>query len=113
MYDAEKKRLEIKEIDFDIKSKDALLKAADWLFNKRIINEIAKYAQYDLHSFLDSAKSGLSQQLNREWIRGVTSSGVIEDLKLIGIYPGLQHLVIRSNCTGQLAVKVDSIPFSL
>jgi hypothetical protein len=113
VYDTEKKKLEIKEIDFDIKSKDALLKAADWLFNKRIINEIEKYAQYDLQSFLDTAKSGLSQQLNRELITGVTSSGVIDDLKLIGIYPGLQHLVIRSNCTGQLAVKVDSIPFTL
>ena len=105
--------LEVSNIDFDIRSKNALLKAADWLFNRRIVNEISKYARYDLGNFIDTAKSNLNQQLNRELIPGIRSSGVMEDLKLIGIYPRLQHLVIRSNCSGQLSVKVESINFSL
>ena len=42
VYDKEKKILEIKNIDFDIKSKDALLKTSEWLFTKKIITEISR-----------------------------------------------------------------------
>jgi hypothetical protein len=100
-------------MDFDIKSKNALLKTAEWLFTKKILNEITKYTKYDLTSYLDSAKMGVNQQLNREWVKGIRSNGVIQDIKLIAIYPLSQFLVIRSNCTGLLSVKVESVDFSL
>jgi hypothetical protein len=113
IYDATKKILEIKDIDFDIRSKDALLKAADWLFNRRITTEIAKYARYDLNAYTDTAKARINTQLNHEWMKGIRSYGSISDLKLIGIYPLDQYLIIRSNCSGSLAVKVDAVDFSL
>ncbi len=113
MYDPARKMLEITNIDFDIKSKDALLKAADWLFNRRIVNEISKYARYDLTAYIDTAKASINQQLNREWIPGIRSYGNINDISLIGIYPLSDFLVIRSNCNGLLSVKVESIGFSL
>jgi hypothetical protein len=112
-YNKEAHILEIKDMDFDIKSKNALLKTAEWLFNKKIITEISKYTKYDLTSFIDSAKTGVNQQLNREWVKGIRSAGSIEDIKLIAIYPLSQFLVIRSNCTGLLSVKVESVDFSL
>ena len=83
------------------------------MFNKKIINEISRYARNDLTSFIDTARNGINQQLNREWIKGVRGYGQINDLKLVGIYPLLEHLVIRSNCSGDLTVKVESIQFSL
>jgi hypothetical protein len=113
VYDQNTRTLEIKDVDFDIKSKNALLKTAEWLFNKRILTEIGKYTRFDLGSFIDTAKIGVHHQLNREWVKGVRSNGVIQDIKLIGIYPLSQFLVIRSNCTGLLSVKVESVDFSL
>jgi Domain of unknown function (DUF4403) len=113
VYNKDTHIIEIKDIDLDIKSKDALLKAADLLFSRRINNEIAKYARFDLSSYIDTAKLSINRQLNREWIKGIRSNGNISDIRLIGIYPLQQYLVIRSNCTGDLSVKVESIPFSL
>lgn len=113
VYDHTRKMLEITNIDFDIQSKDALLKAADWLFNRRIVTEISKYARYDLAAYIDTAKAMVGQQLNREWITGIRSYGSINDIKLVGIYPLSRFLVIRSNCNGNLSVKVESINFSL
>jgi hypothetical protein len=113
VYDKETHMLDVKDIDFDIKSKNALLKSAEWLFSRRIITEISKYTRYDLTSFIDTAKTGINQQLNHEWIKGVRSYGNIEDIKLIGIYPLSRFLVIRSNCTGILSVQVESADFSL
>lgn len=113
VYSSETHILEVKNIDFDIYSKDALLKTAEWLFSKRIINEVTKQTRFDLNTYIDSAKVQINQQLNREWVKGISSKGKIDDIQLIGIYPLGQALVIRSNCSGDLAVKVDSIDFSL
>lgn len=112
-YDPVKHILELTNIDFDIKSKDALLKTADWLFNRRIVNEVSRYCRFELDSYIDSAKTNINQQLNHEWIKGVSSSGKIDDIRLIGIYPLRESLVIRSNCTGALSVKTGSVNFSL
>jgi hypothetical protein len=113
VYNKDTRVLDVKDIDFDIKSKNVLLKSADWVFSKRVITEISKYTKYDLTSFIDTAKSSINQQLNHEWMKGIRSYGNMEDIKLIGIYPLSQHLVIRSNCTGALSVKVEAAEFSL
>ena len=112
-YDREKHVLELKDIDFDIKSKDALLKTAEWLFTKKITTEITKYTRFDLSAYIDSAKLNVGQQLNQEWMKGIRSSGGIDDIRLIGIYPLQQALLIRSNCSGNLSVRVESVDFSL
>ena len=113
VYDKEKRTIEVADIDFDIKSKNFLLGSADWLFDKKITKEISKNARFELGAYIDSAKTSINQQLNQEWIKGMRSYGNIKDISLIGIYPMQQHLVIRSNCTGDLSVKVESINFSL
>jgi hypothetical protein len=113
VYDKDSHILELKGIDFDIKTKDFLLKTAEWLFSKRITNEVSKNTRFDLNSYIDTAKVSINQQLNHEWIKGISSTGAINDIKLIGIYPLDHYLVIRSNCSGNLSVKVESIDFSL
>jgi len=113
VYNEKTKSIEVTDIDFDVKSKNVLLGSADWLFNKKITREISNAARFELGSYIDTAKIAINQQLNQEWASGVHSSGEIHDIKLIGIYPMQQHLVIRSNCKGTLAVKVESVDFSL
>jgi Domain of unknown function (DUF4403) len=113
VYDKDKRKIEVQDIEFDIKSKNVLLGSADWLFDKKITKEISKYASFELGDYIDTAKTNINQQLNQELIKGVRSYGNIKDIKLIGIYPMQQHLVIRSNCAGDLSVKVESVNFSL
>ena len=112
-YDETNRTIEIKDIDFDIKSKNFLLGSADWLFDKKITKEISRQARFELGSYIDTAKAMLNEQLNRELSKGIRSHGNISDIKLIRVYPMQQQLVIRCNCEGELSVKVESIDFSL
>ncbi|MFI5186279.1 MAG: DUF4403 family protein [Chitinophagales bacterium] len=112
-YDATTKIIELKDLDFDIRSKNMLLKTAEWLFNKRIINELRKYTRFDLSSYITSAITVINQQLNKEWIKGIRSNGKMEDIKIVNIYPLREHLVVRSNCSGNLLVKIDAANFNL
>ena len=113
VYDKDKRSIEVTDIDFDIKSKNVLLGSADWLFDKKITKEISKNARFELGAYIDTAKININKQLNQEWIKGIRSYGEIKDIKLIGIYPMQQYLIIRSNCLGDLSVKVESVNLSL
>ena len=113
VYDKDKRSIEVQDIDFDIKSKNILLGSADWLFDKKITKAISEQARFELGSYIDSAKLTINQQLNREMVKGVRSAGTIKDIRLMAIYPMQQYLVIRSNCSGDMAVKVESVDFSL
>ena len=112
-YDAGKKIIEVRDIDFDVKTKNLLLKSADWLFNKRITNEITRVSKFDLSNYIDTAKILINRQLNAEWIKGIKSTGVINDLKIAGFYPLTEHFIIRSNASGELMIKVDAMSFNL
>ena len=111
-FDITTKTIELKDLDFDIKSKNMLLKTANWLFTRRIINELRKYSSFDLSSYIDTAITTINQQLNREWIKGISSVGNLDEIKIVNIYPLREHLVIRSNCSGTLSVKIDAGSFS-
>ena len=113
VYDKEKRTIEISNIDFDIKSKNVLLGSADWIFDKKITKEISKNVRFELGAYIDTAKMTINKELNKEWIKGTRSYGNMKDISLIGIYPMQQHLIIRSNCIGELSVKIESIDFSL
>jgi hypothetical protein len=112
-YDATTKIIELKDLDFDIKSKNMLLKTAEWLFNRRIVSDLRKYVSFDLSSYVASAITTVNQQLNKEWMKGIQSNGNVEDIKIVNIYPLREHLVVRSNCSGNLSVKIDAGSFSL
>lgn len=112
VYDKTTKKIEVKNIDFDVKTRDLLVKTAGWLFNKKITGEIQRYASFDLSSYIETAKRMVNQQLNKEWVKGIRSSGAMNELSIVGFYPFSKHLVIRSNFSGNLAVQVESIDFS-
>ncbi|HRG24493.1 MAG TPA: DUF4403 family protein [Chitinophagaceae bacterium] len=112
-YDTDKRVIEIINMDFDIKTKNLLLGSAGWLFDKKITREITKFARFELGGYIDSAKVTINTQLNQEWMPGISSNGTIQEIRLIRMYPMQQHLVIRSNCEGNLQVKVDAGKLSL
>lgn len=113
VYDNASRQMEIKNLDFDLRTKDLLVKSAGWLFNRKILSEVQKYSVFDLGAYIDSAKTTLNSQLNQQIMKGVFSYGIVNKIDLLGIYPLKKHLVIRSNLGGNLTIKVASIDFSL
>ena len=111
-YNSREKMIEIKNLDFDVKTKNVLLKSADWLFSKKIIHELSDYTRFELSTYFVMAKIATSQQLNREWVKGIRSTGGITDISLSGIYPLNKNLIIRSNCSGNLSIQTGDIDFS-
>lgn len=109
VYRAEKKTIEVEDLQYDLRTRNLLLKTARWLFSNRIIAELKKYASFDLSQYYDQAAATLNTWLNREWTKGIRGTGTISELKLTAVHALPQHLLIRSNCAGSLRVAVSSI----
>jgi hypothetical protein len=110
VYDAATKTITVENMDYDLQTKSLLLKTAKWLFNKKITSELKKYTAFNMSSYYDTASKTLNDWLNKEWTKGIKGSGKIDDLKLTAVYALPQHLLIRSNCVGKLAVAVNEVP---
>ncbi|HEV7621073.1 MAG TPA: DUF4403 family protein, partial [Flavisolibacter sp.] len=108
-YNAEKKTIEIKDLDYDLRTNNILLKTAKWMFNNKIVAELKKYTSFDLTQYYDTASKAMNQWLNKEWTKGIRGSGNIKDLKLTSVYALPEHLLIRSNCSGKLNVVISEI----
>jgi hypothetical protein len=108
-YNEAAKKIELQDFDYDLKTKDFLLKAAKWLFDKRIVAEIKKYTVIDLSAYYNTAATTMNNWLNKEWTKGIKGSGKIAEVKLTGVHALKQHLLIRTACSGTLNVAVNEI----
>lgn len=112
VYNPDTKSIEVDELDYDLQTKNVLLKTAKWLFNKRIRNELKKYTSFSLADYYNTAGKTINSWLNKEWTKGIKGMGYVRDLKLVALSALPDHLLIRSNCAGDLSVLVSSVNLS-
>ncbi|HEY0750655.1 MAG TPA: DUF4403 family protein [Chitinophagaceae bacterium] len=108
-YNTETKTIEIKDLDYDIRTKNLFLKTAKWLFNKKIVNSLKEYSSIPLSNYYDSATLSLNAWLNKEWTKGIKGEGNVTELDLNSVHALKEHLLIRSSCKGKLSVLVSEI----
>ena len=111
-YNEQTKSIEVSDLDYDLVTKDFLLKTAKWLFNKRIINEMKKYTTFNMNSYYDTASKALDLWINKEWMKGIKSTGKVEELKLTNVKALPEYLYIQTNCAGNLNLRIDELNWS-
>ncbi|PWU01457.1 MAG: hypothetical protein C5B52_07270 [Bacteroidetes bacterium] len=109
VFNKEKSELELHDLDFDIKTKDLLVKTAKWLFNRRILNELNKYSKFNTAEYASSFLTRINEMMNREIVSGVSSNGKVDSLQVLEIYPFAEHLIVRCKVSGQLSVRISSL----
>lgn len=106
VLDALTQKISMKELDFDVQTKSVLIKAAKWMFNKRILEELEKNTVFELSELLNEAKTNIVEALNTEITEGVKMSGSVNNLSLQEIYLDTDHLLLRSKVTGFVKIKM-------
>lgn len=105
-YDKEKQIISFPDIEFDVKTKSALLKSAKWMFNNKITEMIRLNTVFDLTSQINSAITVLNKQINTEIQKGVFLKGNIQKVKLEQIYPKDNQLILRINTEGKIYLEL-------
>ncbi|GAB5418329.1 MAG: hypothetical protein Crog4KO_15670 [Crocinitomicaceae bacterium] len=105
-FDAKKQRISFPDLEFDVKTKSALLKSAKWLFDKKVTSMIRDAANLDLAEYLKSFKATIAESLNGEIDKGVWMSGTVDEIRINYIYPREDALFMRVSSTGHLGIKM-------
>lgn len=113
VYNAATKTIEVQDLDYDLQTKNLLLKTAKWLFSGKIESELKKNTAINLTSYFENAQKSLNAYLNKEWTKGIKGSGNVKELKVISVQPLPQHILIKTSCAGALSVQVTQIDLGL
>jgi hypothetical protein len=106
-YNAITKSLEVKQFDFDIKTRDILLKSATWLLNSKKFREsIEKQMIFSIATQLNDAKKSANDAIHKKWLDLLDLSGTISKIELAGIYISPKNLNINITTEGTLKVSL-------
>ena len=109
VYNPANKTIEVNDLEYDLQTKNLLLKGAKWLFANKIESELKKNTTINLTSYFDSAQTSLNAYLNREWMKGIKGVGSVKELNVVSVQPLPQHILIKTACSGNLSVQVSEI----
>lgn len=80
VYNLIKRRFELSELDYSIRSKSILVKAASWILKKNIHKRLADLLVYEVGGYMDSGKQNLQAALSQINSYGFSMSAEIDDI---------------------------------
>lgn len=95
------------DLEFDIKSKSALLKSAKWFFDDKVTGLLRKQTEIDLSPYLSTLKKELNNNLAMELADGVNMTGKVKEISIQLIHPQEDRLHIQIHSRGNLAIRLD------
>ena len=105
--DKKNQLLRFDDIDFELETKSLLLKSAEWLMSKKVINTLKEKSTIDLSKHLTSIKSNIKKKLNNEIVNGIHAETSISDLRIENLLLSSKHIAIRTSITGNLKIRID------
>jgi len=110
-YDKAKQEIRIKNFDFDVKSKDLLLKSAEWLFKSNFKKQVEAQMRYSLAAELKQLRQTAEAAINKPFSKELTLNGKIMALEPTEIRLEARQLVVYVETTGTLGVVVNSLTY--
>jgi hypothetical protein len=112
VFDAATNTVKIDDVNFDVKTKNVLVRSAEWLFHSTIIKKIEPYLSFPLDDNLDDAKKMIAKQLdNYEPMKGILINGELKDLKVEGIQMNQNAIRVIVSTNGKIKMDVNGLNF--
>ena len=106
-FDSVKNTITIPDLTFELKSRNILLKMANWLLNDQLTEKIKSVAVFDMNSILNQTKTSIQAQLNRKLTDNITMYGKVDAMSLKSIMTNSESLFLRVLSSGEIGVKVN------
>lgn len=111
-YDYSTNLIYFKDFDYDLRTKNALLKSANWLLHGALKSKIEKEFNYSLADDLKTIRSSVSNLLsNYEFDNLFTLNGKLEHLDIKEIIVEDNGLRVIINSKGKANIKIKSLSF--
>lgn len=109
-YSEEKGRIELEDMDIELKTKNILHKTLGWLFKGVFKNEIRKSLDYYLNYYLDNTKKTLQEEMKDvEVAPGVQLRGQLSRLSVDKLFLTPDAMRVWIGMNGEIEVDVDGL----
>ena len=106
-YDSATDMISVPDLEFDVRSQDALAGMASWLVNGPFLKEVRSLAKIPAQKLLDSVVEIANRELNRELSPGVYLRGQLDKATARDVIAAQRGLVARAHATGRLWVEIS------
>lgn len=110
VYNTEKEQIEMDELDFELKTKNFLIKSANWLFHKGILNKMKSAMEFPMKEYIVDMKKMAEDQLkNNEIAEGMFLNGEVQDITIDDIQLTPNAIRVILNTKGKINLKVKGM----
>jgi len=109
VFDAKNQQMRVDDLEYDLSTKNLLLKSAKWLLNETIRKKMQDAMTYDLKKDLDDAKRAVNKSLNSEISKGIVLKGGLEDIQVVEFQTQPKELFARIRMDGDISVLLKDI----
>jgi hypothetical protein len=106
-FDSDKKTVSVKNVEYDLSTKNLLLKSAKWMLNETIRKKMEEAMVVDITSSLNSAEKGINESLNKKLDGGITLKGNMKKLNITDISPREKEILVRVSLSGNVGVTMN------
>jgi hypothetical protein len=107
-YNEKKREIVLKNIEFDLKTKNLLAKAASWFMEGTFSREIEKSFGIPVDPIFDEGKLSLDSFLNTNFNNGLSLTGKVKDISPGDVYLKQEGMMTTVNIIGDIGVKLSS-----
>jgi hypothetical protein len=110
IYNPEKMTVEVQNPEFDVNTKNALVKSAGWLLHGLILNKLTPYMSYPVKSYIDDMKKQANDLLkNYKVYDGILLNGNISSMTVNSLNLVSGAVRINANAKGSVSLSISDL----
>lgn len=111
-FDGSTNTLFFDRLDYDINTKSALVKAANWMVGSTIQKQLQQQLVFSFDTEVKEVRKDLEKRLKKfSYKQLFTMTGVLTDFSIKDIYVADDHFDVHLNANGRAQLKLDGIDF--
>ncbi len=111
VYDREKKKIVLTQIDFKLKTRNLFQKAVATLFERKIKKTIGEEYGIPLEDLITESKKSLTMSFNKEYYPGIFLNGRVQDFYPSQILLFNRNMTVVMDTNASLQMRVDGLNF--
>jgi hypothetical protein len=111
-FNSQTNELSIEQLDYDLQSKNVLVKAGSWLLNGTLQKQLQQYMRYSFDNEISNIRNDLSSRIKKTKHKNLfTLKGNLKEFKVRGVYMAQDHFDIVLDVQGNAKIMFDSADF--
>jgi len=105
-FDNTARIVRLKNVDYDLQSKNVLIKSASWLLDETVRKNLEENLWFEVGDLFTLTEENLLLALNQRYENGAQSTGKVKSIQLTDYQLRPQHLLLRAHISGQLSISM-------